>query len=200
MINAPRAHLAEHGIIVAKGVGNLQRLAEAVADEASVLPELVREMGGLCLERIEQTSAQIACLERRTAAAARESELVRRLLGMPGIGPICALTVEICAPAMESFRCGRDFSAWLGRVRHLHSTGGRQKLGRTSKMGQRDIRRLLIVGAMSVVHWKGRGGGRLGPWLARMLVAIAVANKMVRMIWAMLVRGEDYRDPTRAVC
>lgn len=207
MINALRAHLAEHGIIVAKGVGNLRRLAEAVADEASALPELVREMGGVYLERIEQTSAQIARLERRIAAAARESEVVRRLQGMPGIGPICALAVETFAPAMESFRRGRDFSAWLGLVPRQHSTGGRQKLGRTSKMGQRDIRRLLIVGAMSVVHWKGRGGGRPGSWLARMLakkprmlVAIALANKMARMIWAMLVRGEDYRDPTRAVC
>lgn len=209
-INALRAHLAEHGIVGPKGVGHVRQLAEAVADAASALPDLVREMAGVYLQRIEQTTAEIKRLEGRIAAAARQSELVRRLQTMPGIGPICAMAVETFAPPMESFRRGRDFAAWLGLVPRQSSTGGRQRLGRTSKMGQRDIRRLLILGAMAVVRWNGRGGAHPGAhpgfWLARMLakkprllVAIALANKMARMIWAMLVRGEDYRDPTRAV-
>lgn len=146
-------------------------------------------------------------LDRRIAAAARENDVVLRLRKMPGIGPICAMAVETFAPAMETFKRGRDFAAWLGLVPRQHSSGGKQRLGRVSKMGQRDIRRLLIVGAMSVVHWRGSDGGRPGSWLARMLankprmlVAIALANKMARMIWAMLVRNEEYRDPTGAVC
>ena len=108
---------------------------------------------------------------------------------MPGIGPICAMAIEAFAPPMEGFRRGRDFAAWLGLVPRQHSSGGKQKLERTSKMGQRDIRRLLILEAMSVVRWQGRSGGQPGTWLARvlarkpkMLVAIALANKMARAI------------------
>lgn len=117
------------------------------------------------------------------------------------------MAITTFAPYMRVFRRARDFSAWLGLVPRPHSSGGKQKLGRTSKMGQRDIRRLLIMGVMSIVHWKGRAGGKPGSWLSRMiarkprmLVAIALANKMARMVWAMLTRNEDYRDPTGAVC
>jgi len=108
---------------------------------------------------------------------------------------------------MREFRRARDVSAWLGLVPRQHASGGKQKLGRTSRMGQRDIRGLLIVGAMSIVHWRGRDGGRPGSWRARMLarkprmlVAIALANKMARMVRATLLRNEDDRDPTGAVC
>lgn len=106
---------------------------------------------------------------------------------------------------MQTFSRARDFAAWLGLVPRQHSSGGKQWLGRTSKMGWRDIHRLLLVGAMSVIHWKGRGGDRPGSALARMLarkpkilVAITLANKMARTIWTMLVRNEDYRDPKGA--
>jgi len=101
---------------------------------------------------------------------------------------------------MDSFRNGRDFAAWLGLVPLQHSSGSRQVLGRTSKMGQSDIRRLLIIGAMAVVGWASRKPAREGSWLARMLarkprmlVAIALANKMASGIWAMLTKGEEYR-------
>jgi transposase len=103
---------------------------------------------------------------------------------------------------METFKCGRDFAAWLGLVPLQKSTGGKQRLGKTSKMGQCDIRRLLIIGAMAVVRWASRKGAPEGSWLARMmakkprmLVAIALANKMARGIWAMLTKEEDYRNP-----
>lgn len=207
LVNALRAHLAEHGVVVPKGLQNVRRLTEIVASEAERLPELVREMASLYLDRIEATTSQISALERRMNAEARRSDVARRLQTIPGIGPICAMAVETFGPPMQQFRRGRDFSAWLGLVPRQHSSGHRQCLGRTSKMGQRDIRRLLTLGAMSVVRWRGREGGRPGTWLARMLarkarllVAIALANKMARMIWAMLVRGEDYRDPAGAVC
>jgi transposase len=205
LVNALRGHLAEHGVILGKGLGNVVRLAARLDEED--LPELVRDMGRLYLDQIAQISAEIDKLDDRIAAAARESDVARRLQEVPGIGPVCAMAIATFAPQMQEFRRGRDFSAWLGLVPRQHSSGGKQKLGRTSKMGQRDIRRLLIVGAMSIVHWRGREGGRPGSWLSRMLarkprmlVAIALANKMARTVWAMLARNEDYRDPAGAVC
>lgn len=206
LVNALRGHLAEHGIVLGKGIGNVHRFAVRIEDDES-LPDLVRDMGQLHLDRIAGLSAEIDNLNTRIAAAAKESDVTRKLQTMPGIGPICAMAITTFAPDLREFRRARDFSAWLGLVPRQHSSGGKQKLGRTSKMGQRDIRRLLIVGAMSVVHWRGRDGGRPGSWLSqmlarkpRMLVAIALANKMARMIWAMLVRNEEYRDPAGAVC
>lgn len=205
MVNALRGHLAEHGVIVGKGLGNVERLSTLVT--SNNLPELVESMSRLYLRQIAQLHEEIDQIDRCIAAEARQSDVVQRLQKVPGIGPICAMAITAFAPSMEEFRSGRDFAAWLGLVPRQHSTGGKQKLGRTSKMGQRDIRRLLIIGAMSVVHWKGRGGGKPGSWLSnmlarkpRMLVAIAMANKMARVIWAMLARNEDYRDPTEAVC
>src|SRR3546814_178374 len=123
----------------------------------------------------------------------------------PGVGPLTALAVEAFAPPMESFRCGRDFAAWLGLVPRQFSSGGKERLGRISKAGQADIRRLLIIGAMSRLNWLGRKSIPEGSWLARMaarkprmLVAIALANKMARTIWAVLTKDEDYRAPAHA--
>ena len=116
-----------------------------------------------------------------------------------------ALAVEAFAPPMKSFRCGRDFAAWLGLVPRQFSSGGKERLGRISKAGQSDIRRLLIIGAMSRLNWLGRRSIPEGSWLARlaarkprMLVAIALANKMARTIWAMLTKNNDYRVPAQA--
>jgi transposase len=205
LVNALRGHLCEHGILAGRGRGNIARLAADLA--AAEVPALVTEMADLYFAQIERIGTEIATLDRRIAAAARADAQVRRLQAVPGIGPVCAMAIATFAPDLREFRRGRDFSAWLGLVPRQLSSGGRQKLGRTSKMGQRDIRRLLIVGAMSVVRWKGRDGGRPGSWLSRMLarkprmlVAIALANKMARVIWAMSVRDETYRDPTGAVC
>lgn len=201
LVNALRGHLAEQGIVLGKGMGNVERLALRL--EEDVLPDLAR----LYLDQIARLAAEIEKLDKRIVAAAKENGVARRLQTMPGIGPVCAMAITAFAPDMREFRRGHDFAAWLGLVPRQHSSGGKQKLGRTSKMGQRDVRRLLIVGAMSIGHWRGRDGGRPGSWLARMLarkprmlVAIALANKMARMLWAMLVREEDYRDPTGAVC
>ncbi len=134
-----------------------------------------------------------------------DDETAKRLQSMPGMGPITAAAIEAFAPPMATFRRGRDFAAWLGLVPRQHTTGGKPRLGRTSKMGQRDIRRLLIIGAMTVIRWVVRKGAAKGSWLARMLAgkprlvaAIALANKMARSVWAMLTRGEDYRGSALA--
>ena len=144
-------------------------------------------------------------MERRLRTSAYEDEEARRLMSIPGVGPVCASAIQAFAPPMESFRRGRDFSAWLGPVPRQHSTGGKPRLGRISKMGQRDVRRLLITGAMSVVRWAVRRGAPPGSWLARMLarkpkmlVAVALANRMARIAWALITNREFYREPAPA--
>jgi len=118
---------------------------------------------------------------------------------MPGIGPQAALAVQAFCPPLKIFRTGRDFAAWLGGVPRQHSTGGKQRLGRITKMGQRDIRRLLIIGANAVIAGTERKGRCDDPWLAdmisrkpRLVVAAALANRMARRLWAMMTKEMDY--------
>ena len=205
LINALRGHLAEHGVVAAQGIAHLRRLQQAIEDEQTELPQVVRELGRIYLDQIASYSEKIAELERTLRTEAARGETTVLLQTMPGIGPIGAMAIEAFAPPMQSFRRGRDFAAWLGLVPRQNSTGGKQILGKTSKMGQRDIRRLLIIGAMAVVRWATRKGAPDGSWLARMLarkprmlVAIALANRMARSVWAMLTKQERYRDPVAA--
>jgi transposase len=205
LIDALRGHLSEHGVVAAQGPANVKVLEEAVEDQGTSLPLLVVELVRVFLDQIERLSERISGLEKVTAHEAACVETTRRLQTMPGVGPITALAIETFAPPMDVFKCGRDFAAWLGLVPRQHSTGGKQILGKVSKMGQRDIRRLLIIGAMAVVRSALRKGSPEGSWLQRMLarkprmlVAIALANKMARSIWAMLAKAEDYRVPMAA--
>lgn len=204
-INALRGHLAEHGLVAPQGSANVKRLADALEDDSVCLPEAVRDLARLYLEQIEGLNARIADLDGRIRTAAKQTGTSRRLQTMPGVGAVTSVAFEAFAPPMNSFRRGRDFAAWLGLVPRQHSTGGKQRLGRTSKMGQRDIRRLLIVGALAVVRAASRKRPPEGSWLARMLarkprmlVAVALANKMARGIWAMMTKAEDYRKPGAA--
>ena len=202
LINALRAHMHEFGYVAPKGIGKLGGLEEIIEDENTELPDIVRELGRDLLEQIGQLTARIDALKVKINALSRQAETSRRLQTMPGVGAISALAIETFAPPMESFKSGRDFAAWLGLVPRQKTTGGKPRLGRTSKMGQRDIRRLLIIGAMAVIRWAARNGPPEGSWLARMMarkprmvVAIALANKMARGIWAMMTKHEDYRNP-----
>ena len=197
-INALRGHLAEFGVVAPQGRVHVRRLASALEDPGSSLPEQVCALGALLLARIADLDAKITGLGRELQACARQDEDAARLMTIPGIGPITAMAVLACAPPMESFGCGRDFAAWLGLVPRQHSTGG----GRISKMGPRDLRRLLVVGAMAVVRSASRRGETKDPWLARMLarkprmvVAVALANRMARIVWALTVNNESYRAP-----
>jgi transposase len=207
LINALRGHLAEHGVVAPQGPANIHVLEEAVEETTALLPLLIVELSRVFLDQIDGLSKKIAELEKATIHEAARGAMTRRLQTMPGVGPITAMAIETFAPPMSVFKRGRDFTAWLGLVPRQHSTGGKPVLGRISKMGQRDIRRLLIVGAMTIVRWARRKGAQEGSWLhrmlarkPRMLVAIALANKMARAIWAMLTRGEDYRVPAAAAC
>ena len=199
-INALRGHLAEFGVVAPQGTAAVRRLAGVLEDGDSALPGAVLELGRLLLERIDELDEKIYGLDKKLRASAREDEETARLMTIPGIGPITALAIQAFAPPMESFRRGRDFSAWLGLVPRQHTTGGKPRLGRISKMGQRDLRRLLITGAMTIVHHAIRRGEITDPWLARMvarkprmLVAVALANRMARIVWALTTKKEIYR-------
>jgi len=205
LINMLRAFLYEFGYIVPQGAHQIGRIEEIVTAPNSDLPELVRDECREVLEQIAALAARIAASNGRIKALAAEADTSRRLQTMPGVGPLTALAVEAFAPPMESFGCGRNFAAWLGLIPRQHSSGGKARHGRISKAGQADIRRLLIIGAMSRLNWMGRKSIADGSWLARMMarkprmvVAIALANKMARTIWAMLTKQEDYRDPATA--
>src|SRR4051812_23944078 len=152
LINALRGHLSEHGVVAAQGPANVKVLEEVVEDQTTSLPLLVVELARVFLDQIEGLSKTISKLEKVTAHEATGGETTRRLQTMPGIGPITTLAIETFAPPMDVLKRGRDFAAWLGLVPRQHSTGGKQVLGKISKMGQRDIRRLLIIGAMAVVR------------------------------------------------
>lgn len=204
-INALRAHLAEHGLIVPQGLSNLAGIQRLVEERATGLEPLVAETARIYLEQINDLTGRIAKMEATLKQEAARSDASSRMMTMPGLGPITAMAIEAFAPTLSVFKRSRDFAAWLGLVPRQHSTGGKQILGRTSKMGQRDIRRLLIIGAMSVIRWANRKGTIQGTWLHAMLlrkprkvVAIALANKMARALWAMEKRKEDYRDPRLA--
>ncbi len=201
-VNSLRSHLQEFGYVAPQGIGHLSRLEDFVEDPRTDLPVLARRFCRELLDHIAQLTVRIDALKKTIGEVANRGATSRRLQTMPGVGPISALAIEAFAPPMEQFRRGRDFAAWLGLVPRQNSSGGKQRLGKTSKMGQRDIRRLLITGAMTVIRWAVRRGAPEGSWLARMLakkprmlVAIALANRMARGIWAMLTKQEDYRNP-----
>ena len=200
-VNSLRAFLAEFGQIAPVGMQNVSRLAAIIADTATPLPALARELCEEMLERINAFSERLVHLTRRINEVAAQTPDVARLRTMPGVGPVTALAIRSFAPPLEQFRSGRDFAAWLGLVPRQNSTGGKERLGRVSKMGQTDIRRLLVIGAMAVIRWAGRKGNVLNAWLTqllarkpKMLVAIALANKMARGLWAMMTRNEEYRS------
>ena len=201
-INALRGHLAEFGIVAPRGPAHVAVLARAIEDASSGLPELARTLGRDMLEHIAGLDARVAAMEKRMRAEARRSEEASRLMSIPGIGPVCAMALQALAPPLEGFRRSRDFPAWLGLVPRQHGTGGKTRLGRVSKMGQRDLRRLFILGAMAVVGNAVRRGKTNDPWLARMLsrkprmlVAVALANRLARIAWAVTTRKEFYRVP-----
>ena len=204
-INALRGHLAEFGVVAPKGPAHVGRLALALEAPGCDLPEQVRELAGLLLEQIAVLSAKIDSLGKALQVSARQDEEAVRLMTIPGIGPICTMALQAFAPPMESFRRGRDFSAWLGLVPRQLTTGRKPRLGKISRMGRRDLRRLLITGAMTVVRHAIRRGETADPWLVRMLahkprmlVAVALADRMARIVWALETRRESYRLPAAA--
>lgn len=204
LVNALRAGLYEYGHAVPQGIHQIKRIEEILDAPNSDLPDLMREECRDLLEQIAEQTVRINARTGKIKVLAAEADTARRLQTIPGVGPLTALAVEAFAPPMESFSCGRDFAAWLGLVPRQFSSGGKERLGRTSEAGQADIRRLLIIGAMSRLNWLGRKSIPVDSWLGRiaarkprMLVAIALTNKMARTVWALIAKNEDYRVPAQ---
>lgn len=195
LVNAIRSHAAEFGVIGAKGVG---RIADVLARARESLPKLAWDLLSILGGQLEVTEIQLAHTDKQLRVWHRESARSQRLATIPGVGPIGAMTMVLRVPDPTVFRSGRHFASWIGLTPREHSTAGRQRLGKISREGDEALRRLLVVGATSVIKLAQRGRGP--TWLLALLkrrpakvVAVALANKMARIAWAMMVSGEVYR-------
>ena len=205
IINALRGHLAEFDLVVQRGVGNVPKLINLVDDPASGLPPEAKSVLDILAQALKSLEAKIFELDREISRRAKTDGLAKRLMTIPGVGSIVATALVALAPAPETFRRGRDFAAWVGLTPLQHSSGGKERLGRTSKMGERTLRRLLIIGASSAAKAASAKGSAADPWLTRMLarkprmlVVVALANKIARIVWALMAHGGSYRAPAAA--
>lgn len=205
LLNALRGLLAEHGWVAPKGLFHAAAMMAKIEDPLCKLPHSARDVFLVMIASVKALDERILLLDREIAKRAREDETARRLMTIPGIGPITATALLALAPVPESFRKGRDFAAWVGLTPLQRSTGGKQKLGSITRMGERTLRRLLIIGSSAVVLHAVKRGAPKGSWLEqmmarkpRMLVTVALANKTARIVWALLARGGVYRAPAVA--
>ena len=203
LINALRAHLAEFGIVAGIGRNGLEKLLEVIEDGADErVPSTARDCLLALRDQLEFVKRQILDADRRVLAWHRSSELSRRLDDIPGVGPLIATALAASVPDPHAFKSGRDLSAWIGLVPKQHSTGGKERLGHISKAGNRYLRSLLVIGALSVIRRAKQLGYSRRPWLMKLLerrstkvAAIALANKIARTAWAMMAHGTVYQEP-----
>jgi transposase len=205
VINALRAHLAELGIVAAQGREGLKELLKIIASEQDArLPVDAHTSLVVLAAELQAMQTLIGSVEKRIMAQHRSSEASQRLESIPGIGVVGATAIAATVTDPKVFRSGRDFAAWIGIVPRQDSTGGKQKLGPISKQGDRYLRRILVVGAHAVLK-RARQQPEKYPWLTQLLarkpfkvVAVALANKMARIAWALLAKGGLYRAPALA--
>jgi len=202
VINSIRAYLAEFGIVAPVGRRGVEQLLEVAADIVDRLPEVARACLAALGVQLRTLKAQILEFDRRIIAWHRSNATSNRLDAIPGVGPALATALVASIADPRAFRSGRDFSAWVGLVPKQNSSGGKDRLGSISKQGDRYLRSLFTAGALAVIRYaKIRGTGHR-PWLAGLLArrptkvaAIALANKLARMAWAIMARGQCYREP-----
>jgi transposase len=204
LINALRAHLAELGLVAAKGHEGLHQLVTAVAESSEQLPSNARFACQAIAAQLSAVQTQINGLDKRITQAHRANADSKRLEAIPGFGVILSTAVVATMTDPMAFKTGREFAAWIGLVPRQNSTGGKERLGSISKQGDRYLRRLFVLGAISIVG-TARTRPDKYPWVTELLgrrpakvVAVALANKMARTAWAVLAKGETYRAPTRS--
>lgn len=203
--NAIRAHLAEFGIVAPVGRQGFERLVEVIADPADDrLPSTARSCLTMLVAQYCLVLDHLLETDRAIRAHSRASEVGRRLQEIPGVGPLVASALLATVPDPQVFSTGRSLSAWLGLVPRQHSSGGKERLGGITKAGDTYLRKMLFVGAMAVIRHAERFGTRK-PWLLKLLArrhpriaAIALANKIGRIAWALMTSGERYREPAVA--
>ncbi|MBT6825498.1 MAG: IS110 family transposase [Rhodospirillales bacterium] len=203
LINALRAHLAEFGIVAGVGRNGLEKLLELIeSGEDDRVPTGARDCLLALRNQLEMVKHQILDADRSILAWHRASEVSLRLDDIPGVGPLIASALVASVPDPHIFKSGRDMAAWIGLVPRQNSTGGKERLGHISKAGNRYLRMLLVVGAMSVIRRAKQVGYTRRPWLTKLLerrstkiAAIALANKIARTAWAMMAHGTFYHEP-----
>jgi transposase len=201
MVNALRGHAAEMGLVAPKGESGLAKLRAEIAETAS-LPEAARAALQMLGNEVDRIDAQLKEADKRLMAQHKADATSQRLAQIPGVGPIGALSFALCVDAKQ-FESGRHFAAWLGLVPQEKSTGGKQRMGGISRAGNERLRELLVLGATAVVQHAKPGRPGASAWLLKLLerkprklAAVALANKMARIVWAMLTSGEAYRRTT----
>lgn len=203
VINAIRAHLAELGIVAPVGRKGVEELLDVVADRSDKrVPEVARACIAALGAQLRRLKEQILDFDRMIMAWHRSNEVSKRLDAIPGVGPMLATALVAGVADPKAFRSGRNFSAWIGLVPKQHSSGGKDRLGSISKQGDRYLRGLLVAGALAVIRYAKINGTKHRPWLTALLTrrptkvaAIALANKIARMAWAMMARDERYKEP-----
>src|ERR1700730_923937 len=203
VINAIRAHLAEFGIVAPVGRHGVEELLNVVADpNDNRVPEIARACVAALGAQLRRMKEQILEFDRLIRAWHRSNEMSMRLEEAPGVGPVLATALVAAVADPKSFRSGRNFSAWIRTVPKQHSSGGKNRLGNISKQGDRYLRGLFVAGALAVIRYAKIHGTKHRPWLTALLArrptkvaAIALANKIARMVWAMMAKGERYKEP-----
>ena len=200
LVNALRAHMAEFGIVAPQGLRNVELLTKIVAHEQERLPELARQILRLIVDQLHDTMARVREIELRLTRWHRQSQVSRLLATVPGVGIMGASAIAATVADPSLFRSGREFAAWLGMTPRQNSSGGKERLGRTSKRGDKYIRSLLIAGAVAVLRHARNRPTRDGAWVRALMerkptkvAAVALANKTARIVWAVMMRGDGYR-------
>jgi len=198
-VNALRGHLSEFGIIAAKGIGRVDELLE-LAESDKTLPDAAKAAVKVLAKTLQGLNKAITDLEAEITGACAQTDMTRLLETAPGIGKLIASVVPAVVPDPNVFESGRDFAAWLGLTPRQNSTGGKQTLGAITKKGNQYIRKLLVLGATSLLSIVGKRKGALRDWIVSLLarkparhVTLAIANKLARILWAMMKTGESFR-------